>query len=52
MSWFDGFESREFAVGGTTIFARFSSPRAAASMRARCQVSSSLAFSVICLRKR
>jgi len=23
MSWFDGFESREFAAGGTTIFARF-----------------------------
>lgn len=23
MSWFDGFESREFAVNGTTIFARF-----------------------------
>ena len=23
MSWFDGFESREFAVNGTTVFARF-----------------------------
>jgi haloacetate dehalogenase len=23
MSWFDGFESREFAVDGTTVFARF-----------------------------
>jgi haloacetate dehalogenase len=23
MSWFDGFEAREFAVNGTTIFARF-----------------------------
>ena len=23
MNWFDGFESREFAVNGTTIFARF-----------------------------
>ena len=28
MSWFEGFESREFAAGGTTIFARFGGDRA------------------------
>jgi haloacetate dehalogenase len=27
MGWFDGFESREFAVNGTTIFARFGGNR-------------------------